>query len=99
MEGGPSPNIQNVERLDRRAEMRIACEPVTVQAWLGGREQKIAAVVVEVSKSGLQLLTDVPVQVGSAVRIDTGGLIVLGDIRYCQPRMDNRSYAVGVLLH
>jgi hypothetical protein len=27
------------------------------------------------------------------VRIDTGGLIVLGDIQHCQPRMDIRSTA------
>jgi hypothetical protein len=84
---------------DRREETRVACEPVTVHVYLGEREQPVAASIVQVSSSGLRLLAEEPVLVGTPVRIDMGGLIVQGNTRHCQPRQDNRSYTVGVVTH
>lgn len=96
----PSPEHTNtVERRDGRREVRISCQPAAVQVCLGGSEQAVAALVVEVSTSGLQLLADEPVPVGSPVRIDMGDLIVQGEIRHCERRLDKRSYTVGVKMH
>jgi len=88
---------KTVEVADGCQEVRTAWVPVPAQMYLGGREEPVAAVVVEVSKSRVQLLADEPAPVGTSVRIDMGDLVVQGDIRHCQPRLDKRSYTVGVL--
>lgn len=80
-----------------RRDVRFNSNHTTVQAHLDGREP-VTALVVEVSKSGLQLVVEEPLPVGVPVRIEMRGLIVEGDIRHCRPQPDNTSYAVGVLM-
>jgi len=80
-----------------RRDVRFNSTHTTVQAHLDGREP-VTALVVEVSKSGLQLIVEEPLPVGVPVRIEMRGLIVEGDIRHCRPQPDNTSYAVGVLM-
>ena len=83
---------------DGRRNERLSCNPTIVQAYVDGRERPVAAQVVEVSKSGVQLVLAEPLPVGGHVRIEIGALIVQGDIRYCKPRDDNESWAAGILM-
>jgi hypothetical protein len=100
MNGGKHlERARTVEGIDSHHETRVACEPVTVQVYLGAHQQPVTASVVEISNSGLRLLAEEPVLVGTPVRIDMGGLIVRGNTRHCQPRQDRRSYTVGVVTH
>ena len=83
---------------DTRRDLRLACDPTVAPAHLDGRQEPVAVRVVEVSKSGLQLSADEPMPIGAIVHIDLGGIMVEGEIRHCQMRSDDHSYAVGVLM-
>jgi hypothetical protein len=82
---------------ERRREARFDCVPAIVHAHLNGRDEYIAARVKEVSRSGLQLQTDVPLAVDSAVTIDLPDRTVSGQVRHCDPQT-NFSWAVGVMI-
>ena len=84
---------------ESRRDIRLACNPTIVQVCLDGYDQSVAARVVEVSKSGVQLLVADPVPVGTQVRVEIGDLLVQGDIRHCKQCADNESWAVGILMH
>jgi hypothetical protein len=79
--------------------MRLSCDPTIVEARLDGREQPVNARVVEVSKSGVQLLVAESLPIGAHVRVEIGAIRVEGDIRHCKQGPDENSWAVGILMH
>ena len=93
-----SDHTKTAEGTDSRRDARAVFEAAEVRVHLAGREQPVAAMVVEVSNSGLQPLADEPLPVGTQVCIDMDGLVVQRDVRHCRPRLDSRSYTVGILM-
>jgi hypothetical protein len=53
------------------------------------------AEVHDVSRSGLRLVFDQPIAVGSLVRVEFAGMIAAGEIRYCLQRSGN-SFDAGM---
>ncbi|HVV46880.1 MAG TPA: PilZ domain-containing protein, partial [Bryobacteraceae bacterium] len=51
--------------------------------------------VVEVSRTGVQLHVPEPIPVGSLVTVEMGALVVLGDVRHCDPS-PKEYYTVGL---
>ena len=82
----------------RRGEIRFATDPTAVKVRLGGRENPITALLVEVSKSGFRLTLNEQVSFGVLICIEMPGFALLGDARHCQPLPGNKSYSVGVKL-
>jgi len=96
METLPSADCLTTLDKDRRREIRFASNHTEIQVRVEGSEQPVRARIVEVSRSGLQLLMAEPLPIGLQVHIEISGLIVHGDVRRCHE--DNRSYVVGVLM-
>lgn len=78
-----------------RKEMRWPCEPRPVQAHLDGYDAPLAAEMVEVSRTGVQLHVPEPIPIGALVTVEVGGMIVLGDVRHCDPS-PKEYYTVGL---
>jgi hypothetical protein len=94
----PPVKMATVEIDGRRRDVRFAVDHTVVQVRLGGREQRVTALIVEVSKSGFRLTMDESVPFGVLVCVEMPGFSLLGDVRYCQPLPGNRSYFIGVEL-
>lgn len=79
----------------QRREVRLPCTPTVVYAHLDGYDEPVAGEIVEVSKAGVQLHIHEPLPIGSLVTVDFGGMIVLGDVRHCDERIDEY-YTIGL---
>jgi hypothetical protein len=62
---------------------------------VAGHPEHVEGRVVEVSKSGLQVLLGASVLAGDLVRITCARMIISGHIRYCRPN-DTGSFNTGV---
>jgi hypothetical protein len=68
-----------------------------VRAHVDEHDAPVAAQLVEVSSTGMKLHVTEPIPVGTRLTIDTGGMIVMGDVRYCGLQSD-QSYAIGLMM-
>jgi hypothetical protein len=64
-------------------ENRLTCAPTESYVYVGDREGPLRAQIHNVSRSGLRLVLDQPVGVGSTVKVEMAGMIAVGEIRYC----------------
>jgi len=70
-------------------------EPVTITTMGAGRHA-ITGRVVNASGTGLGLAVGEPVEPGTAVRIDLGEALLLGEVVYCRP--GERAWTIGLEL-
>jgi len=56
----------------------------------------MAALVLDMSGSGLRVEVPLPLPCGASVRVETTDLLMLGEVCRCQPRGD--AYEVGMML-
>jgi hypothetical protein len=76
-------------------ENRLTCAPTETEVYVGERREPLRAEIRDVSRSGLRLVLDQPIAVGSAVNVVLTGMIAAGEIRYCLQRGEN-SYDAGM---
>jgi hypothetical protein len=65
-------------------ENRLTCAPTETYVYVGDRGEPLRAEIHNVSRSGLRLVLEQPVPVGSAVKVEMAGMIAVGEIRYCR---------------
>ena len=82
--------------MDKRSEPRLAADRQIAITVLGEHPSHQFALVKNASESGLGLLVADEIPAGSALRIELGDDIVLGEVMYCR-RMDGGCF-VGVQL-
>ena len=82
--------------MEQRAEMRFAIDQPVAVVLLGGQEFRETAQVTNVSAAGLQLMLDRYVPVGSAIKIELGNALALGEVVYC--RTEGSHSLVGIKL-
>jgi hypothetical protein len=70
-------------------ENRLTCAPTETYVYMGDRGDPVRAAIHDVSRSGLRLVLDQPIVVGSAVKVELAGMIAVGEIRYCLQRGGN----------
>jgi PilZ domain len=79
-------------RAKQRKEVRVGlCR--AVQLHIGG-VRPIAAVLYDVSKSGIALEAPRWIRVGTRVRVDGAGFAAEGEVRYCEPQ--THGYRIGI---
>jgi hypothetical protein len=79
----------------RRTENRLGCIPTKGLVYVKKGVDPRPAEVRQVSKSGLQLVLDQPIPVGSTVAVEFSGMVVEGEIRYWRPNGGD-SFDAGV---
>ncbi len=82
-------------RPEQRLEQRLAADTsvsVTVLGVLGS--PRFLGIIVDMSGSGLRLKLPLPVPCGAAVKIETGDMLMLGEVVRCEPV--GETYSVGV---
>ena len=89
----PEPSFK-----DRRREARIPTDdPAILQVISPFSSERIAVRVIDVSKSGLQLRLDAPVDPGSAVKIRLKETVLFAEIRHCR-QISAGEYRAGLVL-
>lgn len=76
-------------------ENRLDCAPTETYVYVGDRSGPVRAEIDNVSRSGLRLVLDQPIGVGSSVKVETAGMIAVGEIRYCLQKRGN-SFAAAM---
>jgi hypothetical protein len=82
---------------DRRREVRLPCSVTAVRAHMDEHDAPVTAELVEVSSTGMKLHVAEPIPVGTRLTIDTGGMTVMGDVRFCEMHSE-QSYTVGLMM-
>lgn len=86
-EGGAVPRSpRNREPVERRSEPRFECQAEAELTIVDRAITTIPAVVRDVSKSGLRIAADTPMNPGTQVRIKMDSLTVFGEVRYCHAK-------------
>jgi PilZ domain len=88
-------NQRTQRRSDQRLEQRFAASTsvaVTILGVLG--EPKFLGVIVDMSGSGLRLNLPLPVPLGAPVKIETGDMLMLGEVVRCEPA--GQTFSVGI---
>jgi hypothetical protein len=79
-------------------ENRLTCVPTEAYVHVGERGETMRAEIHDVSRSGLRLVLDQPIVVGSAIKVEMVGMIAVGEIRYCYQRGGN-SFEAGMTIN
>jgi hypothetical protein len=80
--------------MDLRSQLRWEInEPVHVTV-LGECETKFLGRITNYSGRGIGLLADQAAPLGSALKLESGHTLLLGEVRYCHPEGD--SFAIGL---
>jgi len=89
---------QGTQLLERRSEARYPTRDVVeVQILENGNLDRVAATIVDVSRSGLRLELRSPIAKGSQVEIILGrALVIFGEVRYC--RRGGEAVYAGILI-
>jgi hypothetical protein len=84
-------------RQRKRSELRVPLrnQPALVSALEVSRDQQWKAQATDISRSGLGLLVDHALTVGTLVKVDLQFGIVFGEVLYCKPGLDG-SYRAGL---
>ena len=81
---------------DRRTELRFGVDQPAVVSFPGGRKRKeVPTRIVEASKSGLRIQMDMPVKVGSIIKVKWESSVVTAEARYCH-QTGPGTYSVGL---
>ena len=67
-------------------ESRLVCAPFETHVYVDETGTRMRAEIHDVSRSGLRLVMDQPIPVGTAVKVQFTGMIASGEIRFCKPR-------------
>jgi PilZ domain len=78
-----------------RRENRLTCAPTGTFVYVGDSGGPVPAEIHDVSRSGLRLVLEQPIGVGSAVKVEMAGMIAVGEIRYCRQEKGN-SFSAGM---
>ena len=82
--------------MDSRRDVRVPVNRPIVLTVLGEPEVRVSATVKDASSLGLGLIAENAVKTGSAVKIEIGDAIFLGEVVYC--REGDQASFVGVRL-
>jgi hypothetical protein len=84
---------------ERRADVRLLCADLVQLIWCdySGQEKRRIANLEDISSCGVSLQLEVPVHVGTHLRIVCDGAELAGTVRYALYRND--AYFIGVELH
>ncbi len=81
--------------MERRAEMRFDIDqPARLKVLDGTDAAAIAGRIANVSSTGLALKLEEAVVPGTAVRVDCGEALFLGEVRYC--RLEGTAFSTGL---
>jgi len=94
---GSAGSPAQAEGRNRRQETRLPCDPGDVRLELNGSPEPVEGHIVEVSKSGLQLILGTAVPVGESVRVIRANTVISGEIRYCRQN-DEGFFETGVAI-
>ena len=82
--------------MDSRSQLRLETnEPVHVTV-LGECDTRFLGRLTNCSEHGIALLTDQPVPLGCAVKVEWGHTLLLGEVRHCRP--EGGGFAIGLEL-
>ena len=82
---------------DRRTEPRIEARGTAVMTIVNDAAfTKLTATIVDVSRSGLQVALDSPLESGSPVGLRLRTALILGVVENCRPN-EQGGYCVGIL--
>ncbi len=81
---------------ERRSEVRLLCADMVQVKWQDrlGRPRQASALLEDISRSGACLQFEIPVPLGTELRIACGNEMLEGEVRYCAYR--EIGYFVGV---
>jgi hypothetical protein len=82
--------------MERRREPRFGVNQKVSIAILGKSDRTTDASVTNASGGGLGLLTDAPIDLGSAVKVRTEDSLLLGEVVFCRKAGDR--YEIGLQL-
>lgn len=92
--GKPAPSER---RKETRREQRLpANTPVTITVLGILGEPKAIGTVLDMSGSGLRLKLPMPIPCGAPVKLETGDMLMLGEVARCEPL--GQCYSVGLSL-
>jgi hypothetical protein len=83
-------------RVERRKEPRLAPAESIQVTVLGGEHAPMTGTVIDQSRQGLSLRLPGPVAPDAAIQVEAGDIILLGEVRYCQPA--EGGYRVGLTI-
>ncbi len=85
--------------MDRRNELRFGADhPVVVSVLGNSHSDGIPGKIAGASKSGLRVLTDVPIDVTSSVRVKWDAGALTGDVRHCR-QVRPGHYSIGIRIN
>ena len=80
--------------MERRREVRLTpLQTIEATVLRGGREP-VAGTVLDMSGRGVCLRLPGPVTPGAAIQVEAGDMMLLGEVRYCEPVQD--AFRVGI---
>ena len=82
--------------MDRRRHPRFDTDQPVSLTVLGAHATTLDGVVLNISGSGMRLMLDCRIPLNTAVRIDLGDSIFLGEVCYTEPAGDR--FATGLVL-
>jgi predicted anti-sigma-YlaC factor YlaD len=71
------------EAVDKRAESRYGIEDILILQPLSS--ERLIAKIIDISKSGLAIVTSHNLSCGTSVRISIGRRVFIAEVRYCRP--------------
>jgi hypothetical protein len=88
----------NSKPLLRPRENRLDCLTTRGIVCVDGKQEPAHAEIHDVSRDGLGLVLDQPIAVGSGITVESVGMTVTGEIRYCVKKEKN-SFHAGLTIH
>jgi hypothetical protein len=89
--------LADESRVERRSEPRFEAQETILLTLLEEGGDAMPALAMDVSGSGLRLLLNRPVAVGSAVKLEPADTMMLGEVCYCTPHIGH-GYYIGIKL-
>jgi hypothetical protein len=81
---------------DRRSELRYPVRQAVTITDLTHDRESFPGFLVDISERGMRLLVDRRVPLETPVRVETGDILFLGEVCYCNPEGD--AYSIGLAL-
>jgi hypothetical protein len=91
--------VGTLRGIDLRKEERVITEEAVKVFIPGDPEVVIAGTVVNASQTGLGLILELPVPVGSEIRLDVDGALLSGKVSYCRSEAGRYSAGLNSVRH